>query len=171
MGGDVKNIKEEVTKTLNVDELIVDLHKCSTQAEKEKIIIIIKKYDFKELISGKQLLSILGHFSGKKRVDLSIELSKYLRPDLSSAQFFQIITPDMDMQEFGYVFPPFSIKMGEPLKFIDYIEHINKVAKGGMNRTYQATVLAGNLEHINGNQKAQIADLLGVEVSMVDGYL
>jgi hypothetical protein len=77
----------------------------------------------------------------------------------------------MDMQEFGYVFPPFSIKMGEPLKFIDYIEHINKVAKGGMNRTYQATVLAGNLEHINGNQKAQIADLLGVEVSMVDGYL
>jgi hypothetical protein len=40
-----------------------------------------------------------------------------------------------------------------------------------MNRAYQTTALAGNMENITGNQKAQIADLLEIEVSMVDGYL
>jgi len=121
-------------------------------------------------MSGSQLLAVLEHFSGKKRVDLALDLAKYLRPDLSSRQFFSIITPDMDMQEFGYVYPPFSVKLEGPLKFSDYMSHANKMPTG-MNRAYQATTLARHLEKLSKSQKEELAPLLGVTVDVVDVYL
>jgi hypothetical protein len=168
VGADVKDVKAEVTKTLKASDLIRDLDKARTETEKEKIIILIKKYNFEELLDPAEVIDIANYFSGKKKMDIMFALTEYMRPTLTSEQYFEMIDPGMDMSYYGRLSLNLSQKLRKKLQFADYINHIKQIMQISDNehrKLNRSLLHLIYLEEVTEEQKLQIAKTLNVDLS------
>ena len=146
---DVSDLKTEVNKKIDYKDIIAEIENAKSEREKEKILLDLKKYDFETLLSGDQVSELLKNFSNKQRVDVALELAQFVDYDLTSTQFFKIITPKMGFDEFGFVAPHYKLRLKEKLKYEDYFEHLKNLSDNSTsykNKMYQAHVLAESLE-------------------------
>lgn len=171
VGEDVKDIKTEVTKTLNVNDLIRELDNASTEAEKEKTIILIKKYPFETLLDPYQVIKIISHFQGREKLELTILLAQYMRQTMTSKQFFEAVEPEMELNNYALTSSALRSKLGMKLKFTDYINHVNQIMQiSGKESEKQARVLLNlrYLEEVTEQQKKQIAKAINMELKYLE---
>jgi hypothetical protein len=150
-----------------VSDLIHKLNKARTETEKEEIIILIKKYPFEKLLDPYQATQIMSHFSGEEKADLGIKLSEYMRPTMTSKQFFELLEPDIELNNYVALYQSLSTKLKMKLQFEDFMLHMKQVGQisdSDHRKLFRAQILLRHLEEVTEEQKLQIAKTLNVDL-------